>query len=447
MRPMFPVPLRNALSAAVLTTLAALAPAQENAWISHGPTDVGWVNDLAIADAVVYAATLNGVFRSDDGGTTWKQAGLTGVSRSSRSRRAPALPRCSHGRSACTHHRISTFRGTRARPGPASPARTRRSSSASTRSILGSAQEGGRHETRSPSRGHSGDRVGLPQAPRSATPVDDASVHRAPARHSQCPRSDDYRVSDPDSGQPARRDHRRSRRKPVVRRIRRRCQEHRPDHSGRRHYGVSAGPQSCERTFQYRGGTRRQPLVHPCPSRRRPRECRDRPDHSGRRHHGVSASRWERTWRYRRGPRREPVVRLDGQQRDRPYYDHRQSSRSSRSQRRRAGPAPSPRDPTETSGSPRRAPTRSAASRPLASSPSSRFRRRTATPERSSPAPTEASGSRSSPPTRSAASRLLASSPSSRFRLRTAHPTGQRSPPGPTETCGSRRTPQTRSAA
>jgi streptogramin lyase len=56
----------------------------------------------------------------------------------------------------------------------------------------------------------------------------------------------------------------------VVRRIRRRCQDDRPDHSGRRHYGVSAGPQSCERTFQYRGGTRRKPLVHPCPSRRRP---------------------------------------------------------------------------------------------------------------------------------------------------------------------------------
>ncbi len=80
MRPTFLVPLRNAISAIVLTTLAALAPAQENAWVSHGPTDVGWVNDLAIADAVVYAATLNGVFRSDDGGTTWKQAGLAGVS-------------------------------------------------------------------------------------------------------------------------------------------------------------------------------------------------------------------------------------------------------------------------------------------------------------------------------------------------------------------------------
>ena len=64
-----------------------------------------------------------------------------------------------------------------------------------------------------------------------------------------------------------------------------------------------------------------------------------------------------------------------------------------------------------------------------------------------SPVPTEAFGSTSSPPTRSAASRPQASSPSSRFRRRTAHPTGQKSPPVPTETCGSRRTPPTRSAA
>ena len=40
-----------AIPAFVLTALAAVAPAQENAWTSHGPTDVGWVNDLAIADS------------------------------------------------------------------------------------------------------------------------------------------------------------------------------------------------------------------------------------------------------------------------------------------------------------------------------------------------------------------------------------------------------------
>jgi photosystem II stability/assembly factor-like uncharacterized protein len=68
-----------ATSAFVLIALAAVAPAQENVWTSHGPTDVGWVNDLAIADSVAYAATLNGVFRSDDRGASWQQSGLTGL--------------------------------------------------------------------------------------------------------------------------------------------------------------------------------------------------------------------------------------------------------------------------------------------------------------------------------------------------------------------------------
>jgi photosystem II stability/assembly factor-like uncharacterized protein len=74
--------LRHALpvSAFVLTALAAVATAQENAWTSHGPTDVGWINDLAIVDSVAYAATLNGVFRSTDGGVSWQSAGLTGQS-------------------------------------------------------------------------------------------------------------------------------------------------------------------------------------------------------------------------------------------------------------------------------------------------------------------------------------------------------------------------------
>jgi photosystem II stability/assembly factor-like uncharacterized protein len=67
-----------AISAVVLTALAAVAPAQENVWKSHGPTDVGWVNDLAIADSVAYAATLNGVFRSNDRAASWQQSGLAG---------------------------------------------------------------------------------------------------------------------------------------------------------------------------------------------------------------------------------------------------------------------------------------------------------------------------------------------------------------------------------
>jgi photosystem II stability/assembly factor-like uncharacterized protein len=69
-----------AILAVVLTALAAVAPAQENVWKSHGPADVGWINDLAIADSVAYAATPNGVFRSDDGAASWRQSGLTGQS-------------------------------------------------------------------------------------------------------------------------------------------------------------------------------------------------------------------------------------------------------------------------------------------------------------------------------------------------------------------------------
>jgi photosystem II stability/assembly factor-like uncharacterized protein len=67
-----------ATSTLVLIALAAVASAQENAWTSHGPTDVGWVNDLAIVDSVAYAATLNGVFRSNDRGTSWQESGLAG---------------------------------------------------------------------------------------------------------------------------------------------------------------------------------------------------------------------------------------------------------------------------------------------------------------------------------------------------------------------------------
>jgi photosystem II stability/assembly factor-like uncharacterized protein len=66
--------------AVVLTALAAVAPAQENVWKSHGPADVGWINDLTIADSVAYAATLNGVFRSDDRAASWRQSGLAGKS-------------------------------------------------------------------------------------------------------------------------------------------------------------------------------------------------------------------------------------------------------------------------------------------------------------------------------------------------------------------------------
>ncbi len=70
--------LAPAASAFLLTALAALAPAQENTWVSHGPTDAGMVNDVVVVDSVAYAATPNGVFRSNDGGASWQPSGLAG---------------------------------------------------------------------------------------------------------------------------------------------------------------------------------------------------------------------------------------------------------------------------------------------------------------------------------------------------------------------------------
>ena len=55
-------------------------PRREHLWTSRGPADVAWVTDAAIADGTVYAGTLNGVFRSVDGASTWQAFGLQGLS-------------------------------------------------------------------------------------------------------------------------------------------------------------------------------------------------------------------------------------------------------------------------------------------------------------------------------------------------------------------------------
>ena len=71
---------RSALLASIvrLAVFASVASGQEVAWTSHGPNDVGAVNDLSVASSAAYAATPNGVFRSTDGGGSWQATGLTG---------------------------------------------------------------------------------------------------------------------------------------------------------------------------------------------------------------------------------------------------------------------------------------------------------------------------------------------------------------------------------
>jgi photosystem II stability/assembly factor-like uncharacterized protein len=57
--------------------LATRAAAQETgAWISIGPTDVGMVTAIAGGRSAVYAATCDGVYRSDDGAGSWQLIGL-----------------------------------------------------------------------------------------------------------------------------------------------------------------------------------------------------------------------------------------------------------------------------------------------------------------------------------------------------------------------------------
>src|SRR4249919_1818994 len=74
----WPMRLRAAAAFVVWAALAAGALAEEHVWTSRGPTDVAWVTDVAIVDGTAYAGTLNGVFRSVDGATTWQSSGLKG---------------------------------------------------------------------------------------------------------------------------------------------------------------------------------------------------------------------------------------------------------------------------------------------------------------------------------------------------------------------------------
>jgi len=66
-------------SIAILAAFAPFGAAGQTGWVSRGPDGVAAVSDLAFDDSAAYAATSNGVFRSVDGGETWTQSGLRGI--------------------------------------------------------------------------------------------------------------------------------------------------------------------------------------------------------------------------------------------------------------------------------------------------------------------------------------------------------------------------------
>ena len=66
------------IAAVCLVARAVAVEAQENTWTTHGPTNAGVVVDVTVGDTA-FAATLNGVFRSDDGGATWSSSGFEGL--------------------------------------------------------------------------------------------------------------------------------------------------------------------------------------------------------------------------------------------------------------------------------------------------------------------------------------------------------------------------------
>jgi photosystem II stability/assembly factor-like uncharacterized protein len=63
-----------ALAAGLLSGEADAARAAS--WEPVGPTDVAMITVLAAGRSAVYAATCNGVYRSDDGASSWQEAGL-----------------------------------------------------------------------------------------------------------------------------------------------------------------------------------------------------------------------------------------------------------------------------------------------------------------------------------------------------------------------------------
>jgi hypothetical protein len=71
---------QNAVSALLLATLAAVAPAQYNGWVSHGPRDAGnavGIGALALDPqnpSTIWAGGT-GLFRSTDAGLSWSPAG------------------------------------------------------------------------------------------------------------------------------------------------------------------------------------------------------------------------------------------------------------------------------------------------------------------------------------------------------------------------------------
>ncbi len=68
-------PLLSLLAVALVTSAVA-AFAEQPAWVSRGPDDVGFITSTAAADGVAYAGTAAGIYRSTPSGQGWELAGL-----------------------------------------------------------------------------------------------------------------------------------------------------------------------------------------------------------------------------------------------------------------------------------------------------------------------------------------------------------------------------------
>ena len=68
--------VRRRLTACLVAFAGSTFAQAAGSWIPIGPNDVAMVSALSVGREALYAATCNGVYRSDDGGASWREAGL-----------------------------------------------------------------------------------------------------------------------------------------------------------------------------------------------------------------------------------------------------------------------------------------------------------------------------------------------------------------------------------